>query len=327
VAAGVRIRLLAVGGTISCVPRGGSPGALPTLTAAEIVESLPQLVDVADLELGDFATIASYAVTPSDMLALAQEVTGALEAGCDGVLVTHGTDSIEETAYALALMVPRTRAVVLTGAMRGPSLPGSEGPANLLAAAVVAATPGTDGLGPVVVLNDEIHTARFVAKSHSTRLSTFVSAGAGPVGEVVEGRAHLWFRPLWEDYVGLPESLADIDVELVRMVTGGEETLLRAAVDRRPQGIVIDGFGGGHVPPPLVPLVSEAIEARIPVVTAPRPLGGRTLERTYRIPGAEFDLIERGVIPAGHLSPHKARLRLMVGLALGREPASLFPVS
>jgi len=327
VAAGARIRLLAVGGTISCVPRGGSPGSLPTLTAAEIVESLPQLAEIADLELGDFATIASYAVMPADMLALAHEVVRALEAGCDGVVVTHGTDTIEETAYAVALTVARTRAVVLTGAMRGPSLPGTVGPANLLAAAVVAATPAAAGLGPLVVLNDEVHTARFVAKSHSTRLSTFVSAGAGPVGEVVEGRAHLWFRPLWEDYLGLPESLHGIDVELVKMVTGGEETLLRAAIDRRPSGIVVDGFGGGHVPPPLVPLVSEAVAAGIPVVTAPRPLGGRTLERTYGIPGAEIDLIARGAIPAGHLSPAKARLRLIVGLALGRDATSLFPVS
>lgn len=322
-----RIRLVAAGGTISCVPRGAAAGATPTLTAAEIVEATPELAALAALELADFATLASYAVTPADMRALAEEVASALEAGCAGVVVTHGTDTIEESAYALALMLPRGRPVVVTGAMRNPSLPGADGAANLLNAVAVAADDRFAGLGPLLVLNDEIHAARFAAKSHSTRPSTFVSAGAGPLGEVVERRPHLWFRPAWEDHLGLPGSLDGIEVEVVRMVTGGSPAQLAGAVERHPDAIVIDGFGAGHVPPPLMPVVTEAVETGIPVVMAPRPLGGRTLERTYRIPGAEIELIELGVIPAGHLPPHKARLRLLVGLALGREPATLFPVS
>lgn len=321
-----RICLLAVGGTISCVPRDAAPGSTPTLTAAEIVDSVPDVAEIADLELGDFATIASYAVTPRDMHALARAVLRALDDGADGVVVTHGTDTIEETAYALALMLRRGAPVVLTGALRGPSLPGTDGPANLLAAVVAASEPDFASLGPLVVLNDEVHAARFVAKSHSTRVSTFVSAGAGALGEVVERRAHLWFRPAWEDFLGLPDSLDGVDVPLVRLTTGGGEALLRAAVLHRPGAIVVDGFGGGHVPPPLVPLVAETIASGVPVVIAPRPLGGRTLERTYRMPGAEIDLIARGVIPAGHLPAHKARLRLIVGLAVGRDPRTLFPV-
>jgi L-asparaginase len=105
-----------------------------------------------------------------------------------------------------------------------------------------------------------------------------------------------------------------------------EETLLRAAVARRPAGIVVEGHGGGHVVPPLLPVVAEALAAGIPVVVAARPPAGATLERTYRMPGAETDLIERGCLMAGTLPAHKARLRLMVGLALGLAPGSLFPV-
>jgi L-asparaginase len=327
VAALPRIRLVAVGGTISCVAQDASPGSLPTLTAADIVEATPELAALAELELADFATIASFAVTPADMRALAEEVTRALDDGCAGVVVTHGTDTIEESAYALALMVPRGRPVVLTGAMRGPSIPGTEGEGNLVAAVAVAADERFGAASPVVVLNDEVHAARFVAKSHSTRLSTFASAGAGPLGEVAERRPHLWYRPVWEDYLGLPESLDGIDVEIVRMVTGGGLAQLTGAIERRPAAIVIDGFGGGHVPPPLVPLVAEAVAGGTPVVMAPRPPGGRTLERTYGMPGGEMDLVGLGVIPAGHLPPHKARLRLLVGLALGREPSTLFPIS
>jgi L-asparaginase len=321
-----RIRLVAVGGTISCTPSGASSGSLPTLTAADFVEATPVLGELADLELSDFATIASFAVTPADMHALATEVVGALDDGCAGVVVTHGTDTIEETAYALALMVPRGRPIVLTGAMRGPSIPGTEGEGNLVAAVAVTADERFGDVGPVVVLNDEVHAARFVAKSHSTRLSTFASAGAGPLGEVAERKPHLWYRPAWEDYLGLPASLDGIDVEIVRMVTGGGPAQLAGAIERRPAAIVIDGFGGGHVPPPLVPLVAEAIAAGTPIVMAPRPPGGRTLERTYGMVGGEMELVGMGVIPAGHLPPHKTRLRLLVGLALGREPSTLFPV-
>jgi L-asparaginase len=322
-----RIRLVAVGGTISCLPQASTPGTTPSLTAADIVEATPELGALAELELADFATIASFAVTPTNMRDLAAEVVRAIDDGCNGVVVTHGTDTIEESAYALALMVPRGRPVVLTGAMRGPSLPGTEGAGNLVAAMAVAADERFGETGPVVVLNDEVHAARFAAKSHTTRLSTFASAGAGPLGEVAEHRPHLWFRPIWDDYLGLPASLDGVEVEIVRMVSGAGDSQLRDAIARRPGAIVIDGFGGGHVAPPVVPAVADAIAAGIPVVMAPRPPGGRTLERTYGMPGAEMQLVELGVIPAGHLPPHKTRLRLLVGLALGRKPSTLFPVS
>lgn len=321
-----RIRLLAVGGTIASVRRTGAAEVTPTLRAAEIVESLPELADVAEVEVGDVATIASYAVTLPDVHELAREAGRAFADGCDGVVITHGTDTIEETAYALALMLARERPVVLTGAMRNPNLPGTEGPANLLAAFLVAASREAGELGPLVVLNDELHAARWAAKSHTTRVSTFVSSGAGPLGEVAEGRVHVWFRPMWEDYLGLPDSLDGFVVELVRIAVGPEETLLRAAVESRPQGIVVEGTGGGHLPPSLLPRLDQAVAAGIPVVVASRCPAGRNLERTYRMPGAETDLIGRGALPAGMLSGHKARLRLLVGLSLGKDAGALFPV-
>jgi L-asparaginase len=243
-----RVRLLAVGGTISCVPREGVEGVTAALTAADIAESVPGLADVAELDVGDVATVASFDVTYALMLAVAREVMRAREEGCDAVVVTHGSDTIEETAYALALMLPRGAPVILTGAMRNPTLPGTDGPANLLAATIVAASPEAGELGPVIVFNDEVHTARFAQKLHTTRVSTFGSLGAGPVGEVVEGRAHLWFRPAWEDHVGLPDELDGTAVELVEIAADPAETTLRAAAERGPAGIVIAGTGGGHVP-------------------------------------------------------------------------------
>jgi L-asparaginase len=315
-----------VGGTISCVPREGVDGVTAALTAADIVESVPGLGGVAELEVGDVATVASFDVTYSLMLSVAREVARAREEGCDGVVLTHGTDTIEETAYALALMLPRGAPVVVTGAMRNPTLPGTDGPANLLAAAIVAASPDAGALGPVIVLNDEIHAARFAQKLHTTRVSTIGSLGAGPLGEVVEGRAHVWFRPAWEDYVGLPDELDGTAVELVLLAADPAETTLRASLERRPAGIVIAGTGGGHVMTRLLPILDEAIAAGIPVVIASRTPSGRNLESTYGMPGGESDLIRRGALPAGLLTAHKARLRLAVGLAVGRPPAELFPV-
>jgi len=321
-----RIRYLGFGGTIASVAVPGSTEARQTLSAAAVLASVPQIGEVAEVEPRDFPTIASYAVTLQDMLALAREAEQAFREGFDGVVISHGTDTIEETAYALALMVPRGHGLVLTGALRNPSLPSPDGPANLLSAVRVAALADAAALGPLVVLNDELHTARFATKTHTSRPSTFASPGAGPVGEIVEGRVDLWFRPVWEDYLGLPESIEGRSVELVRVAAGVDDTLLRAAIEKQPDGIVLEGFGGGHLPLTLLPALDEAIAAGIAVVIATRGVAGPNLERTYRLEGAETDLIERGALPAGALAGHKARLRLLVGSALGLSPRSLFPV-
>jgi len=318
--------MLAMGGTISSVSTVGTTEVSPTLRAAQIVEGVPAIGEVARVEWGDVTTVASFAVTLANMHELAVAAVAAQEEGCDGLVITHGTDTIEETAYALALMVPRKIPVVLTGAMRNPTLPGADGPGNLLAAFIAAAHPGACDLGPVLVFNDEIHAARFASKSHSTRPSTFASAGSGPIGEVIEDRAYVWFAPRYEDFVGLPEAPPVPKVPLIKVAPEIDDTLLRAAAASQPDAIVIEGFGGGHALPPLLDAIDDILAAGIPLVMAPRVFGGRTLERTYRMPGAEIDLIRRGLIPAGHLAGHKARLRLIVGHALGRDARSLFPV-
>jgi L-asparaginase len=320
------IRFLAFGGTIASVRRPGETEVRPTLSGAELLESVPELAAVAEIDVREFPPIASFSVTLADMQTLARAAAEASADGCEGVVITHGTDTIEETAYGLALMLPRAQPLVLTGALRNPTMPGTDGPSNLLAAFQVAASPLAGGLGPLVVLNDELHAARFVTKTHTSRVSALASPGAGPVGELSEGRVEVWWRPAWDDYLGLPESVDGVSVELVRLAAGVEETLLRAALERRPDAIVIEGTGGGHVMPPLLPALDESIARGIPVVLASRVAAGPNLESTYRMPGGETDLIDRGAVPAGNLRGHKARLRLLVGLALGREVRDLFPV-
>ena len=321
-----RIHFIAFGGTISSVASVAGGPVTPTLGADGIVASVPQLAAIARVEANDFPAIASFAVTPQDMLAVAREAAAALDRGCDGVVITHGTDTIEETAYTLALTLPRSAPIVLTGAMRNASQTGSEGPANLLTAFQVAASPAAAGLGPLVVVNDEIHAARFVQKLHTSKASTFASPGAGPLGEVTEGRADIWWKPAWDDHLGLPATLDGHRVELVIVAAGVSDVTLRAAAAARPDGIVIECTGGGHLPPPLVPALEEIVAAGIPVVIASRGIAGATLERTYSMVGGEIDLLRIGSLPVGRLSGHKARLRLLVGRALGLDPAGLFPL-
>src|SRR5262249_10991729 len=208
------------------VRKPGATEVSPTLSGAELLASLPELEEVAEIHVQEFPPIPSFAVTLADMQTLARAADEAFARDYTGVVISHGTDTIEETAYGVALMLPRGRPVVLTGAMRNPTLPGADGPANLLAAFLVAESPSAAGLGPLVVLNDELHAARFATKSHTMRVSTIASPGAGPLGEIAEQRVDVWWRPAWEDYVGLPGSLAGVDVELVRVAAGVTDTLL-----------------------------------------------------------------------------------------------------
>lgn len=320
-----RIRYLAMGGTISSLQVPGGAGVTPSLRSAELLTDLPVLGEIAEVEPVDFPTVASYDVTPTAMLELARAVARAAAEGCAGVVVTHGTDTIEETAYALALMVDRRIGVALAGAMRNPAMLAAEGALNLVNAFRVAASPAAREVGPVVVLDDEIHAARFATKAHTSRASAFVSF-AGQLGEVTERRVDLWYRPAWDDYLGLPTSVADVSVPVVWVDPTGSGGLLHAAADLEPAGIVIAGTGGGHVPTAMLDQLDAVVARGLPVVVASRLVGGTTLESTYAMPGAELDLVRRGALLAGRLSPQKARLRLLVGRALGLDPHTLFPV-
>ncbi|MCB9944882.1 MAG: asparaginase [Geminicoccaceae bacterium] len=318
------VRVLAMGGTIASI---GGPGAgvRPGLGAAELVEAVPQLTDVARIEAEQFRQMASPHMTLADVVALAREIL----AEPVPTVVTHGTDTIEETAFALELLIGEVGPVVVTGAMRNPTLPGADGPANVLAAVQTAIDRQASGRGVMVVLNDEIHTARHVIKGNTALASTFISPQSGRIGQVVEGRPH-WFASL----PPLPVLTIGDDgppgpelpwVPLWTVALGDDGRLLERAADDI-DGLVVAGMGGGHVPPASIPVL-EKIAKRVPVVLASRTGSGAVLERTYGYAGAEFDLLGIGAIPAGWLAPLKARVLLMLALAAGRRdiPAIFAP--
>lgn len=315
-----RVLVLALGGTIASVPTdtAAGGGAVPTLTADDLLAAVPGLVDVADVEARTVRQKPSCDVTPQDVRLVAETAAQAFAEGVAGVVVTQGTDTLEETAYLLDLWHDRPEPIVVTGAMRTPTSAGADGPANLLAAVRVAASDAARELGALVVFADEIHAARHVVKVHAESIAGFGSPGRGPIGRVGEGTVRIEARPADRTAtVGAPRSAEWPRIPILRVALGSESTEVEALAAGA-AGLVVEGVGGGHVPSPMVSAL-EAVARRIPVVLASRISGGGTLASTYGYPGSELDLLGRGLLSAGRRDAVKARLWLGAHLAAGED--------
>jgi L-asparaginase len=190
-----KVSVLSLGGTITMSRRPDGAGVAPILTAADLLASVPQVEGLADISSSSVVSIPGANLTPHDLFAIADEIVAEIDRGAVAVVIVQGTDTMEETSFVLDLLLDGDAPVVVTGAMRNPSLPGAEGPANLVAATRVAVSDAARGLGVVVVLNDEIHGAAFVQKRHTSSPSAFASPGFGLLGGVVENRVRVALRP------------------------------------------------------------------------------------------------------------------------------------
>lgn len=313
-----RVDYLATGGTIATVHGDHASPSGPTLTAEAIARSVPGLHEVADLRTLQFMQRPSTSVTFADVLRLRDELTLRIADGAAGVVVTQGTDTIEETAFALDLLCPGSAPIVVTGAMRGASVPGADGPANLLAAVQVAASRVARGLGVLVVFNDEIHAARFVSKTHTSKPSAFQSRLTGPIGWLSEGHPVIVATPVGRFCLNVPAGADVPPVALIRVALDDDGRILPALTAQGFRGVVIEGFGGGHVTPSMVPRIAR-LATEMPVVLASRTGAGELLHNTYRYRGSETDLLEAGAIPAGRLDGLKARI--LLSFCLAADPA------
>lgn len=315
-----RVLVVSLGGTIASTSTDAHQGVVPQLGARELIAAVPQLSEVADVETLAFLQLPSCDLTLADVVALARRIDQAVAAGVDGVVVTQGTDTIEETSFALDLLVEGATPVVVTGAMRNPTVASPDGPGNLLAAVRVAASTAARGLGCLVVLNDEVHAARFVRKSHSSSLATFQSPGAGALGRVSEENVRIALRCPPLAHVGLVGEVVP-DVALLSCVLGDDGRLAGALGRSGYRGAVIDGFGGGHVPSSMVPALEELRRA-MPVVFCSRTGSGEVLAHTYGFAGSEMDLLARGLVAGGALDGRKARVALALALARAHDDES-----
>lgn len=317
------IAVVALGGTIAAPVQAG--GARLALTADDLVALVPASAAVAELRAVTFREVISTELGFADVLALAAEITRLVDGGVDGVVVTQGTDTLEETAFALDLLVATTVPVVVTGAMRNAGQPGADGPSNLAAAVRVAASPEAAGVGVLVVMGDEVHAARFVRKAHATSPAAFDSRPLGPVGWVVEDRVRLPLVPRSRlRQITIPAASTAGGWPLVALMThalDGDDRLIRAAAADY-GGLVVEVFGAGHTSARLLGALAEAAQA-IPVVFASRTGTGELYRSTGAFPGSERDLLSRGLISAVALPGPKAHVLLTLALAAGEDRAAI----
>jgi len=311
-----RVAVASLGGTITMTPAGAGAAVTPSLHAADLVRAVPGLDEVAELSAVTLRTEPGAWLTPVEVVAVGEWARRQVADGADGVVVVQGTDTIEETAYLLGLHWDRPQPLVVTGAMRAPTAAGADGPANLLAATVVAAATASRDRGALVVLNDDVHAAARVRKTDTVAMHAFSSAPFGPVGRVHERSVTYAGAPGPWPALPAPRPGHDPRVALLETHLGDRGDLLRLVADAGYDGIVLAGFGAGHVSAALADVVGE-VAARCPVVLASRTGGGPVLRSTYGFVGSERDLLARGVVPAGWLDPRKARLLLWALLAAG----------
>ena len=308
-----RVIVFTTGGTIASLPEGSLPGN-------ELVGAVPEVLEYAEVVVEELYRIGSSQMTPDHWIILAKRINEAYEADPNlaGVVVTHGTDTIEETAYFLHLTVNDARPVVMVGSMRTPDAVSADGPANLINAVRVAVSEDSYGRGVLVVLNEDIASARDVVKTHNQRVQAFSSPGYGFLG-VVDPDRIVYYR----DVVRPHTTQADFDltafkslprVPLVFDYTGADGSMVTSAAALNPGGVVVGSFAGGRMSGPTRSAIEDVVGEGLPVVVASKVLGGR-------IVGSPAATV--GALQVSDLPPHKARILLMLALTKTQDPTEL----
>lgn len=312
------VLVLSLGGTISMAQDAAGLRAAPA--PAQPGEPGPGLLGRVALTHVAVANVGSPSVRPAQLAEVLARAREAVTGGATGVVLTHGTDTLEESAFLLNRYWDHPEPLVLTGAMRPANAPGADGPANLRDAVRTALAPSARGLGVLAVFDSLVHLADRVTKVSSRSVDAFASEPSGPVALTGEHDVRLVYLPTERSALiggALPDSLPRVPVLALGLGDDGE--LLDAVDTDTLDGLVIEGVGMGHVPQHAVPRLRRLAEQGTPVVIATRvPSGGTSFDH-YDYPGSEVDLIRSGCVMAGALSPHAARLLLQVLVADGGD--------
>lgn len=310
-----RILILFTGGTISMQNDAVTGAAVPALSGEAILEQIPGLSGLAEIGCRNFGMIPGPHMTPERMLELYRQIERDM-GDYDGFVVTHGTDSLEETAMMVDLLHEGSEPIIFVGSMKNSSELGWDGPENLIDAVRTAASEDARDRGAMVVMGGEIHSASQVTKTSTHTLHTFKSKEFGPVGFVHHEKVHFYYR--YTKRQTIPTKIIEPRVDLIKCGCGMDDRFLRFSVDSGAKGIVIEGMGKGNIPPGMVSGVEYAIRAGIPVVLVSRCLMGKVMD-DYGYPGAGRELTGMGVILGDNLPGQKARIKLMVALGVTRD--------
>lgn len=320
------VKLIATGGTIAMKIDPVKKAPVPAISGEDLLATVPEIAQVARVEVQNLSNVPSDYMDPDRWVQLQKAVQEALgRPEVAGVIVSHGTDTLEETAYFLDLTVDSEKPVVLIGAQRNASEKDFDGPRNLLNAARICVSPGSKRMGAMIALNNQINAAREAVKTHTSDVETFKSGDFGFLGTADNDRV-VWFRaPVRRQHLALKaagETQHLPRVDIVAMYGGADGALVRAAVAAGAKGLVIQALGWGNINVPMFQAVKEQIAKGIPVVISTRVWNGRVLPN-YGFEGGGKTLQQAGAIFADNLSPQKARILLMLALQETRSPAEL----
>lgn len=322
-----KIALFATGGTISMLVDEKLKAASPALKGQDLLGMLAGRCEVAEVSVFDFAHVGSSQITPAMIAQLAARIDTALaEGGFDAALVTQGSDTVEETAYLADLLLRTDRPVVFTAAMRNNSELGQDGPRNLCAALLTAASEAAAGQGVLVVANDEVFAAVDVQKVHTLNNAAFAAPGSGPLGYVLQDKQCVVFvhasrlRERLHPEGPVPDLVASVPI--LKFAMGMEPALASAALEAGAAGLVLEGAGAGNFPPGTEAIVEAAVARGVPVVLTSR-CGEGFVADIYGYAGAGRALTERGAILGQGLTAVKARMKLLVLLDLGWDMARI----
>jgi L-asparaginase len=307
------VRLIATGGTIASDQTADRTSVTASKSGHDLLARLHDPLDGIAVTVEEFSSVGSYALDLPTVHALIGRIRAALDSpDCDGIVVTHGTDTMEESAFLADLLIASDKPVVFTGAQRHAGDPDSDGPRNIADAVHVAASAKAVGLGTMIVFEGDIHAARTVMKAHTSRTDTFRSTGYGKLGEIDRYEVHLTRRPFARQTV--PDHGVVAEVELIKVALGSRPDYLRFCAANGARGIVIEAFGRGNAPVGFGPAIADLVAQGIPIIVASRCIDGRAAP-IYGNDSGGATLSTSGAIFAGELSAIKARLLLSVLLA------------
>ena len=312
-----KIAVIFNGGTISMKVDERIKAAVPSLTGEEIMAMVTGIEEYAEVESYNFSSLPSPHMTPKLMMDLSIMVRELVKRdNIDGVVITHGTDTLEETAYMLDLTVETDKPIVVTGAMRSSSELGYDGPFNLATSICTAISDEAIGRGVLVCFNGELNSAREVTKTNSMALNAFQTPNFGPIG-IVDNNQVIFYR---ESPKGKHANVEEItcDVALIKCVSGMDSNYLDFAISKGYKGIVIEAMGRGNIPPSMVAGVDNALKKKIPVLIVSRCYEGRVFE-SYGYEGGGKDLRNRGVLFGDNMQGQKARIKLMIALSKSND--------
>src|SRR3989339_1637674 len=315
------VLIVFTGGTFSMKIDEKTKAAVPFFQGEELVDMIPEARGLANLSIYEFGNYPGPHITPQRMLELSEKINSFIEQNTfDGIIVTHGTDTLEETAYFLDLTLETKIPIVVIGAMKTSSEPDWDAPRNLVDAIHIINNPNSKGYGVLVCLNGEINAASEVTKTHTEDVETFHSLDFGSLGFVEKGK--VWFNSLPRKLETLKTNTIISNVDLIKVYAGMNEKFFRFSADSGVEGIVVEAMGVGNVPPEAFEGIKYAVEKGIPTVLVSRCPAGETLD-IYGYPGAGKWLKKMGGIFADYLNGQKARIKLIVCLGLTKDKEKL----